>query len=96
MDGLNSVTGIEAVFFFYYYYHFIYLFFSFNKQEISVYEDCILWAKPVLVPPKGQKAVLQELHEWHDEDEDPSKVVHLVVTKILLLKTQRVHAQTAR
>ena len=52
---------LKLLFFFYFFLFFILS----NKQEFSAYEDCILWAKRVLIPPKGQKAVLQELHEGH-------------------------------
>ena len=39
--------------------------YSSKKEELSVYEDCILWGNRVVIPPKGRKAVLQELHEGH-------------------------------
>ena len=35
------------------------------KDELSVLDGCILWGARVVVPPPGQKSVLEELHETH-------------------------------
>ena len=34
-----------------------------KRDELSVHEGCILWGSWVVVPKKGRKMVLQELHE---------------------------------
>ena len=39
--------------------------YSSHKAKLSVYDGCILWGSRVVVPPQGQKAVLQELHSAH-------------------------------
>ena len=39
--------------------------FNSRKDELSVLDGCILWGARVVVPPPGQKAVLEELHETH-------------------------------
>ena len=36
-----------------------------RKNELSVYNGCILWGSRVIVPPPGRKPVLQELHQAH-------------------------------
>ena len=39
--------------------------FKSRKSELSVLDGCILWGARVVVPPPGQKSVLEELHETH-------------------------------
>ena len=36
-----------------------------RKDELSVYDGCILWGSRVAVPPPGRVKVTQELHEGH-------------------------------
>ena len=36
-----------------------------KKLELSSYDGCVLWGSRVVIPPKGRKGVLQELHEGH-------------------------------
>ena len=36
-----------------------------RKLELSVIDGCLLWGSRVIVPPRGQKQVLDELHEAH-------------------------------
>jgi len=36
-----------------------------RKQELSVYDGCILWGSRVVIPPPGRKSVLDELHQAH-------------------------------
>ena len=35
----------------------------YSKNELSVYDGCILWGSRVVVPPPGQVKITQELHE---------------------------------
>ena len=38
----------------------------FNKrEELTVYDGCLLWGGRVVVPPSLQQRVLEELHEGH-------------------------------
>ena len=39
--------------------------FSSKKNELSVYQGCVMWGARVVVPPQGRDAVLQQLHEGH-------------------------------
>ena len=39
--------------------------YSSRKDELSVLDGCILWASRVVIPPPGQKLLLDELHETH-------------------------------
>ena len=39
--------------------------YSSRKDELSVLDGCILWASRVVIPPPGQKVLLDELHETH-------------------------------
>ena len=39
--------------------------FSSKKNELSVYQGCVMWVSRVVVPPEGQRAILLELHEGH-------------------------------
>lgn len=39
--------------------------FSAKKEEISVYNGCVLWGLRVVIPKPGRTTVLQELHEGH-------------------------------
>jgi len=39
--------------------------YSSRKTELSVMDGCLLWGSRVIVPPPGQKLVLQELHSAH-------------------------------
>ena len=39
--------------------------FNSRKDELSILDGCILWGARVVVPPPGQKSVLEELHETH-------------------------------
>ena len=39
--------------------------FTSRKDELSVIDGCILWGARIVVPPPGQKSVLEELHETH-------------------------------
>ncbi len=39
--------------------------FSSKRIELSIQDDCILWGSRVVVPQKGQDAIIQELHEGH-------------------------------
>ena len=39
--------------------------FSSKKNELSVYQGCVMWGSRVVVPPQGQRAILLELHEGH-------------------------------
>ena len=39
--------------------------YSSRKEELSVLDGCILWASRVVIPPPGQKLLLDELHETH-------------------------------
>ena len=39
--------------------------YSSRKDELSVLDGCILWASRVVIPPPGQKLLLDELHENH-------------------------------
>jgi hypothetical protein len=36
-----------------------------KKDELSLYEGCVLWGTRVVVPKPGRAAVLAELHEGH-------------------------------
>jgi len=36
-----------------------------RRQELSVYEGCLVWRIRVVVSEPGQSAVLLELHEGH-------------------------------
>ncbi len=36
-----------------------------RRHEFTVQQDCVLWGIRVIVPPKLQRTVLQELHEGH-------------------------------
>ena len=36
-----------------------------RKMELSVLDGCLLWGARVVVPPKGQRLVLEELHDAH-------------------------------
>ena len=36
-----------------------------RKLELSAHEGCVVWGSRVIIPPRGRKAVLQELHEGH-------------------------------
>ncbi|VEN58041.1 unnamed protein product, partial [Callosobruchus maculatus] len=36
-----------------------------RKNEISVYQDCLLWGSRVIIPPGGRKRVMNLLHEGH-------------------------------
>ena len=33
-----------------------------RKEELSVFNDCILWGTRVVVPVPGRETILQELH----------------------------------
>ena len=39
--------------------------FAKRKSELSVHGGCILWGSRIVIPPQGQKAILQQLHEGH-------------------------------
>ncbi len=39
--------------------------FSSKRIEPSIQDDCTLWGSRVMVPQKGQDAIIQELHEGH-------------------------------
>ncbi|KAK7095401.1 hypothetical protein V1264_006813 [Littorina saxatilis] len=36
-----------------------------RRTELSVLDGCVLWGTRVVVPPKGQKSLLSDLHEAH-------------------------------
>ncbi|XP_044175358.1 uncharacterized protein K02A2.6-like [Acropora millepora] len=36
-----------------------------KREELAVYDGCLLWGGRVIVPPKLQQHVLEELHEGH-------------------------------
>ena len=36
-----------------------------RKQELTLQNDCIFWGSRVVIPPKLQQALLQELHQDH-------------------------------
>ena len=36
-----------------------------RRMELSALDGCLLWGAIVVVPQKGQKLVLEELHETH-------------------------------
>ncbi len=36
-----------------------------RRNELSVLDGCVLWGARVVVPPQGQKLVLDELHDTH-------------------------------
>ena len=36
-----------------------------RKDELSVYQGCILWGARVVIPSRAKEAVLTELHEGH-------------------------------
>ena len=36
-----------------------------KRNELSVHQGCLMWGSQVIIPPKGQEAVLQELHKGH-------------------------------
>ena len=36
-----------------------------RRQELSVHDGCILWGSRVVIPMKGRKLVMQELHSAH-------------------------------
>ena len=39
--------------------------YSSKRNELSIHQGCIMWGSRVVVPSRGRKAVLQELHEGH-------------------------------
>jgi len=38
---------------------------SSKRNELSVYQGCVMWGSQVVIPSQGRDAVLQELHEGH-------------------------------
>nr|CAI5840481.1 unnamed protein product [Callosobruchus analis] len=36
-----------------------------RKNEITVYQDCLLWGSRVIIPPGGRKGLMNLLHEGH-------------------------------
>ena len=39
--------------------------FQSRKDELSLFNGCILWGSRVVVPQRGRRAVLEELHAGH-------------------------------
>lgn len=39
--------------------------YSAKRNELSVYQGCVMWGTRVVIPPPGRSAVLQQLHEGH-------------------------------
>ena len=36
-----------------------------KKEELTIPDGCLMWGSRVLIPPKHQKVVLEELHDGH-------------------------------
>ena len=36
-----------------------------RREELSVYDGCVLWGSRVVVPPQGHTKIIKELHEGH-------------------------------
>ena len=36
-----------------------------RKNELSTLDDCLLWGARIVIPPQGQKLILNELHDTH-------------------------------
>ena len=39
--------------------------YSAKKNELSLYQGCVMWGARVIIPSRGRNAVLQQLHEGH-------------------------------
>ena len=52
-----------------------------RKNELSLYEGCVLWGNRVVIPKRGSEAVLVELHEGHlgmARMKDMACILHMV------------------
>lgn len=52
---------------------------SAKKNELSVYQGCVMWGARIVVPLHGRNAVLQQLHKGHPGMTRMKSLAHMYV-----------------